>query len=242
MQYDRANLQRAFDATQNGMSVYKAARLYNIPEQTLRDRTKGLVDLDATIGFDKIFSTDEEKKLVEHVTYMADIGYGYNKKGIQAMAKSYATSLGKTVKSDTSLSNCWFHGFLRRWPDLKVAKPQKLSMVRAESASQERLNNYYKELATILTVNGLNDKPERIFNVDETGINTEHAPPKIVCSKSTNPQSITSTRSSTVTIIAGGNALGNHLPPYYIFPGKRWNPEFLNGSLPGSNGEMSESG
>ena len=36
----------------NGMSVYKAVRLYWVPEQTLLDRNKGLVDLDTTIGFD----------------------------------------------------------------------------------------------------------------------------------------------------------------------------------------------
>ena len=142
---------------------------------------------------------------------MAGIGYGHNKNDIQAMAKTYATTFGKTMKSDTSLSNCWFYGFLRHWPVLKVAKPQKLSMVRTESASLERPNNFYKELATILTVNDLHDEPERIFNVDKTVINTEHAPAKIMCSKSTNPQTVTSTKLSTVTIIAGGNALGNNI-------------------------------
>lgn len=91
-------------------------------------------------------------------------------------------------------------------------------------------------------MNKIRDKPERIFNIDETGITTEHSHPRIVCDKSTKPQDISSTRSAAITIIAGGNALGNYLPPYYIFPGKRWNPEFVNGSLPGSSGEMSESG
>ena len=84
------------------MSVYKAARLYLVRGQTLRYRTKGLVNLITTVGFDKIFPTDEEIKLVEQVTYMAGIGYWYNKKGIHAMSKSYANSLGKTLKSDTS--------------------------------------------------------------------------------------------------------------------------------------------
>jgi hypothetical protein len=47
------------------------------------------------------------------------------------------------------------------------------------------------------------EHPERIFNIDETGINAEHTPPKIVFSK-----------------------------------GK----DFLEGCLPGSAGEMSDSG
>jgi hypothetical protein len=46
--------------------------------------------------------------------------------------------------------------------------------------------------------------------------------------KESKPQAITSARSATVTIISGGNATGNHIPPYYIFPGQRWNDAFLN--------------
>jgi hypothetical protein len=132
--------------------------------------------------------------------------------------------------------------FLKHWPDLQIVKPQKLSIARAQAASREKIDSYYKEKSTILTMNTIRDKPERIFNIDETGINTEHSPPRIVCDKSTKPQDISSTRLAAITIIAGGNALGNYLPPYYIFPGKRWNPEFVNCSLPGSSGEMSESG
>ena len=57
-----------------------------------------------------------------------------------------------------------------------------------------------------------------------------------------NPQSITSQRSSTTTIVAGGSAVGNYIPPYYIFQGKRWNGDLLKGAPAGSNGEMSKSG
>ena len=37
-------------------------------------------------------------------------------------------------------------------------------------------------------------------------------------------------------IIGDGNAAGNHIPPYFIFPGK------LKGTSPGTKGKMSESG
>lgn len=49
-------------------------------------------------------------------------------------------------------------------------------MNRAESASRENLNKYYKELHTILTKTNLHDKPENIYNIDETGFSTEHSP------------------------------------------------------------------
>ena len=153
-----------------GISVYRAARLFSVLESTLRDKTRGIVNLNTVIGFDNIFSDDEERQLVEHISYMANIGYGYNKMGIQHMAREYADSLGKSVKSERSLRNCWFYGFLKRWSDLKVVKPQKLSIARAQSAS--KLDSYYKELSTILTKYNLHDKPEHIFNVDETSVTT----------------------------------------------------------------------
>ena len=242
LQYNRANLQIALEATQRGVSIYRAARQYCVPETTLRDRARGRVEVDATIGFDKLFSKDEEQKLVDHITYMADIGYGYNKANIQHMAKDYADSLGKNVKAEEKLSSNWFYGFIDRWPNLKRVKPQKLSIYRAKSASREVLDKYYKELASVLTSNNLHDKPGQIYNVDETGISSEHNPPKVICHKNTIPQCITSSRGSTVTIIAAGNALGNSIPPYYVFAGARWNVDFLKDACPGSDGEMSKTG
>ena len=52
--YDKANLLRAYEATKSGMSVYRAARLYSVPESTLRDRTQCNVGLDAKPGPDRI--------------------------------------------------------------------------------------------------------------------------------------------------------------------------------------------
>ena len=169
------------------------------------------------IGFDTIFEHEEEK-LVGHITYMAAIGHGYNKSGIQCMAKDYTVSLGKPIKAKESLSNNWPNGFIKRWPNLKIVKPQKLSIARAKVASRESLDKYYEEISLVLASNGLYDKPQNIYNVDEMGINTEHSPPKVVCDKRTIPQKITSNGSSTSTIIASGNALGISVSHILSFP------------------------
>ena len=101
--YDRTNVCRAFDATRSGMSVYMAARQYNVPESTLRDRTRGNISVDATIGFDTIFNRSAERKLVDQITYMTDIGYGCNKSSIQYMASDLAKSL-KKIPSQRTIS------------------------------------------------------------------------------------------------------------------------------------------
>ena len=70
----------------------------------------------------------------------------------------------------------------------------------------------------------------------------EHTPPKVLCTKGTMPQAVTSPRGKHVTIIGEGNAAGNHMTPYYIFPWMRWKEELLEGTSSGTKGEMSESG
>ena len=71
----------------------------------------------------------------------------------------------------------------------------------------------------------LKPHPETIFIVDESGISTEHSAPTTVWTRDSSAQSVTSPMTFNVTIIAGWNALGNHVPPYYVFPGKWWNGE-----------------
>jgi hypothetical protein len=62
----------------------------------LRDRTRGNVDIEAKVSQDTIFTEDEETDFVNHMTYMASIGYGYSKAKIQLVEKDYAQALGTT--------------------------------------------------------------------------------------------------------------------------------------------------
>ena len=132
------------------MSVYRAARTYSVPESTLRDRTRCNVALDATPGPETILSWEEEKHLVEHIKYMGDIGYGYTKSNVQHMATDYCKSMGQSVISEKGLSSMWFYAFMKQWPDLKLAKPQKLQMSRAKSASREAIDSYFNKTSTKL--------------------------------------------------------------------------------------------
>jgi hypothetical protein len=38
------------------------------------------------------------------------------------MAKDFADILGKKVKAEKALSDNWFYGFTKRWPELKTVK------------------------------------------------------------------------------------------------------------------------
>ena len=51
--------------------MYRASRDYSVPESTLRDRTRGLVDLEVKIGL-TVFSVQRRRKnlLVTSVTWL----------------------------------------------------------------------------------------------------------------------------------------------------------------------------
>jgi len=225
------------------MSVYKAAKLYGVPEQTLRDRARGLIKADVTkSGPAALLSEEEEQVLCDHITKMALFGYGYSYFELRVLATDTAIFSGKLNKNAKLLSEMWLIRFLRRHPSLKGLKPRGLSLVRAKAVSPEIVQNYYEELDKVLKKYDLHGKAHRIFNVDETGITPEHKPPNIVGPKGMTIPAITSPKSNTTTVIACCSATGQSVPPYFVFKGKRFSDDLLNGALPGTGACMSEKG
>ena len=128
-----------------------------------------------------LFTRLEEKTLVDHIVYMARVGYGYTITDCQHIAYDYAVSIGKEVRAKEKVSQGWIYAFLGRWKEeLKVVKPQKLTLARAQ-CNQGNIDNYFKDLNKILDDHHLKTAPKRIYNVDESGFSTEHSPLKIVC-------------------------------------------------------------
>ncbi|XP_045194784.2 uncharacterized protein LOC123550419 [Mercenaria mercenaria] len=173
---------------------------------------------------------------------MAEVGYGYTRQETMNLATDYATELGLRTKDDRPVSDKWLYNFLGRWPELKLKKPRALEIARAKSATRDAVDNYFTELKRILVKYDLEDKPNRIFNVDEKGLNTEHKPPKVVAGKFNKTQAVTSGKSKTTTVIGCVNGIGQQVPPFYIFPGALMIDGLMEGSTPGSKGTVSPTG
>ena len=226
----------------NSMPIKKAARLNGVPETTLRKRISGAVDVDCVkSGPNPMFTLEQEARLVDHVTMLAKVGYGYTRGELCSLATEYAIDL-ELRSRDNPLSLQWYRSFIQRWPNLAVKKPRTLSLARAKATSEDAVNSYFLELDKILTKYSLKDKPQYIYNIDEKGISDNHNPPKIVTDKYLTPMAVTSGMSSTVTVLGAGNALGTCIPPFFVFPGKRMRSELLEGATAGASGTVSESG
>ncbi|XP_056023023.1 uncharacterized protein LOC125660656 [Ostrea edulis] len=225
------------------MSVHGAAKRFQVPLTTLRDRVDGRISIECvSSGPPPLFTQEQESYMVEHVKTMSEIGYGYTRAEVLNLASDYAADLGIREKGK-DLTMKWYYNFMKRWPELHAVKPSGLSELRAKAASPECIKKYFEELETIIDRHGLRDKPQHIFNADEKGINTGGSkPPNIISAKGMPAQIVTSERPQTITVLGCGNALGSSIPPYLMFPGKRVLPELFDGDTTGRDGSMSDTG
>lgn len=62
--------------------------------------------------------------------------------------------------------------------------------------------------------------PESIWNVDETGVTTVQRPTKVLAEKGAKQVGsvVSQERGVLVTVCCGVNAIGNHIPPFFVFP------------------------
>ena len=86
--------------------------------------------------------------------------------------------------------------------------------------------------------------PESIYNCDETGIVTVQKPSKIMAPTGAKQvgQMTSGERGALVTMCGCVNALGNAIPPFFIFPRVHFKEHMLNGAPPGSYGTAHQSG
>ena len=163
----------------DNMPIKKAARLNGAPETTLRKRISGSVDVDCVkAGPNPLFTLEQEARLVDHVTMLAKVGYGYTRGELCSLATEFAIDL-ELRSRDNPLSLKWFRSFIQRWPNLAVKKPRALSIAGAKATSVDAINSYFFELDKILTKYSLKYKPQYIYNIDKKALVTIITPPPL---------------------------------------------------------------
>ncbi|CAH3999668.1 unnamed protein product [Pieris brassicae] len=95
------------------------------------------------------------KTIMDHVT---DIVKGYVK-------QNYL----KTPFNDGTPGKDWFSSFKKRY-NLSIKKPQAVEVARKKAADPLVIQEFYNILDRVIADLGLQDKPERIYKLDETSL------------------------------------------------------------------------
>ena len=108
------------------------------------------------------------------IFYLAKAGYAVDRKDVCDIVLSYTKNDGRTVPWKKKPGKEWSMAFERRWVNqLSRRKSEQLTKAQAQGLSEEVVDLFFEQYRTILNENGLEDSPERIFNLDETGLNTD---------------------------------------------------------------------
>jgi hypothetical protein len=221
----------------SNISVRKAAVLWNVPRTTLRDRLDGRVALGAKPGRKPHLNFSLEEKLVDYASNRAKLGIGFGKSQFLQYAGSLAKKHKMNFKQGTP-SNKWWRLMRRRHGGkILLRQPEGTAAVRHQCMDAVKVSKYFFALNSVLSATGIAGQADRIWNMDETGLQLDVKPRKVIATKGTKHlHSRTSGNRETITVIACVSAAGKALPPHIIVKGK------TQRSLMGFNTEVAPQG
>ncbi|KAF6199365.1 hypothetical protein GE061_007391 [Apolygus lucorum] len=217
--YSQDDLKQALAAIGRGeVTVYKASKIFKIPKPTLYNHiTERRGVKSSTSGRAPVFSKEVEEKMAHCIKTMNKWGFGLSKREFLEVVGEFVNSNKlKTPFKDGLPGDDFYQGFSRRH-NLSLQKPQAVEVKRKKAVDPFIMDQYFNFLKTI--TDGL--PPSQIYNVDETSFCSDPQRAKVVGEKNTPSHRATSGpgRENT-TVLIGGSAAGEKLPPLVIFKGK----------------------
>ena len=164
--YTRQNL---IDAVKSDLGSKAASIKFNVPASTIREHRRE-PSISIHIGRPSYLTSDQETHFVSLLKLLPDYGFDLTKDLTLQLAAEYFQCLGIAVSPGSKWLNSFVH---RNADDLIWKKQEKLERVRAEGFTEEARSGWFKTLEDTLTKHNLFDKPNQIFNADETGFSDE---------------------------------------------------------------------
>ena len=238
--YSEIQLENAVKAVLNDhLSLRRAALLYGVPRSTLSDHITGKILPGAHSGPKSYLSTDEEAELAKFLVRCSMMGYSKSKSEVIALIQRVVNRKGLQV----NVTHGWWDSFRKRHPELTLRVPTPLSQARSQATDVEVLSHYFDLLEETIISNDLHGKPHLIFNMDESGMPLDPAPPKLIFRRgAAAAHAVGSGDKTQITVVGCVSASGYCLPPMVIWDRKTLNPELANGEVPGTLYGLSSKG
>lgn len=244
--YSKENLENAIkEMNENGASLLEMSKKYSIPKSTLHDKISGKYK-NPSVGRTTVLSHEEEKHIAAGLQYAAQYGWPCNRGDIRNMVQQYCVL---TKKHEQWIENGpgieFIRGFEKRWQHcITKRKPELVTSSRAKDLSEETIDQFFDMVKHVYEENNLFDKPNCIFNCDETGFNTDEKAKGCFFRRGVNftPILNPSGGKAMYTVLFSGSAYGKIMPPFVVYKGKYLHNGWCTGGPTGTQYAVSPSG
>ena len=215
-----------------GEKIRAVARSLNMSEATIRRKLKKLPVATQTTSYKMSIPEESEFELAVCIKMMAKWGFSPTREELKDLVKDYVksnketnTSVGHHLRKycqfkDDRPGEDWLANFLKR-NNLSTKKPASLEKARKSAASDpEVIYSMYDLLEQEIKRLGLEDRPECIWNADETNLGIDPVQTKVIAPRGEKASRITATSGRELyTVMGAANAVGDYLPPLIVFKG-----------------------
>ena len=127
-------------------------------------------------GPPRYLNNEEEEELVRWLKGCAEVGCAKSIGEVRAVVGAMVAK--KHNLDHVTVSHGRWDRFRARHSHLRLRAGECLAYVRAVCTNHQILDKYFDLWERVVLKNDLNDKPNRIFNLDESGIPLQHQPGK----------------------------------------------------------------
>ncbi|OGE47182.1 hypothetical protein PENARI_c057G04216 [Penicillium arizonense] len=209
-------------------AVRAAARVFDVPESTLRTRLKGSTNRAETRANGHKLTEIEEESLKKWILSMDSRGAPPRPSIVRRMANLLLAARGSTPT--TSVGQNWVANFVKRHPELSSRFSRRYDYQRAKCEDPKIIYEWFNLVQKTILQYGID--PDDIYNFDETGFAMGLiATAKIVTRAEYYGRRVLLQPGNRawVTTIECINASGWALPPCVIFKGKVYIESWFDG-------------
>lgn len=225
--YTQESLEDAINDIITGkLSLNAASVSYKIPKSTLHNKITHKVPLARQMGPSPELTKNEENKLAEWIIKKSNLGFPMHPEDVFDTIQIFLNSSKRKTKfKENRPGKKWLTLFLKRHVEVTKRNAEIISKARA-SVKEEDIRTWFLQLKQHLKEEDASDilnDPSRIFNADETGVQT--------CPKTgliLGPKNYKDTYSiacgkekESITVLCNFSADGTDVPPYIVYPYKR---------------------
>lgn len=220
--YTPEQLLAAVESVRNKrLSLRRASLVYKIPKTTILDHVTGRRGTKSkSFGRDLDIPYDEEQKIAEGIRVMEKGGFGLSRlEVIEKVGEYVKKNKLKTRFKDSIPGPDWFIGFRKRHR-LSIKKPQAVEMARQKCLDPFIIYDYFELLKRTISELGLENKPDHIWNLDETSFCVDPKKTKMVGAIGTAAtRTISTPGRENTTVLMSCSAAGSKGTPLIIFKG-----------------------